>query len=149
MTLTEELMTAALTAPDERKAAALRTLRGEVTEPPEKKSQGSLLLGMGAGAKFLGVSRATLWRILQAGRLEKVELFPGSFRVRRDDLESLASGVFGFTGTKSRRGRPRKDRGVAAGSVGGGQLAVDSKATLAPALAPPREREKSGKAVAA
>lgn len=115
MTLTEELMTAALTAPDERKAAALRTLRGEVTEPPEKKeSQGSLLLGMGAGAKFLGVSRATLWRILQAGRLEKVELFPGSFRVRRDDLESLASGVFGLTGTKSRHGRPRKNSGVAA-----------------------------------
>ena len=149
MTLTEELMTAALTAPDERKAAALRSLRGEVPEPPEKKSQGPLLLGMGAGAKFLGVSRATLWRILQAGRLEKVELFPGSFRVRRNDLESLAEGVFGFTGTKSRRGRPRKDSGVAAGSVGGGQLAVDSKATLTPALSPPRVREKSGKAVAA
>ena len=95
MTLTEELMTAALTAPDERKVAALRILRGEVVSPPTKTTTGPLLLGMGEGAKILGVSRATLWRAVKAGKLTKVELFPGSFRVRRDDLEELAEGAVG------------------------------------------------------
>ena len=52
-------------------------------------------LGMGEAAKLLGVSRATLWRILQAGTIKKVELFHGSFRIRREDLERLAEGKFG------------------------------------------------------
>jgi excisionase family DNA binding protein len=47
---------------------------------------------MGAGARLLGVSRATLWRMIRAGRLDKVEVLPGSFRVRRADLEAVASG---------------------------------------------------------
>jgi excisionase family DNA binding protein len=47
-------------------------------------------MGMGAGAKYLGVSRATLWRMIRIGKLKKVEVLPGSFRVRRSDLESLA-----------------------------------------------------------
>jgi excisionase family DNA binding protein len=51
---------------------------------------GPLLLGMGAGAKLLGVSRATLWRMIKAGKLTKVEVLPGSFRVRRTDIEALA-----------------------------------------------------------
>ncbi len=53
---------------------------------------GPLLLGMGAGAKFLGVSRPTLWRMIRAGKLTKVEVLAGSFRLRRSDLESLAAG---------------------------------------------------------
>lgn len=55
-------------------------------------SSGPILLGMGAAAKTLGVSRATLWRMIQVGRLQKVELLPGSFRVRRADLEAIAAG---------------------------------------------------------
>ena len=57
----------------------------------ETEVQGPLLLGMGAGAKLLGVSRGTLWRMIRAGRLQKVEILPNSFRVRRIDLEVLAS----------------------------------------------------------
>jgi len=49
-------------------------------------------LGMGAGAKLLGVSRATFWRMIKAGRLTKVEVLPDSFRVRRADVEALAGG---------------------------------------------------------
>jgi len=49
-------------------------------------------MGMSEGANFLGVGRATLWRMIKAGRLEKVELLPGSFRVRRADLEAIAVG---------------------------------------------------------
>lgn len=68
-----------------------KVLNGEVhsTVIP---ATGPLLLGMGAGAGFLGVSRATLWRMIRAGKLHKVEVLPGSFRVRRSDLESIAMG---------------------------------------------------------
>ena len=91
MTLIEEVMQAALGAADDRKQAALKVLRGEL--PVAARSMtGPLLLGVGAGAKFLGVSRATLWRAVCAGKLQKVELFPGSYRVRREDLEALARG---------------------------------------------------------
>jgi excisionase family DNA binding protein len=55
-------------------------------------STGPLLCGMTPGAKFLGVSRATLWRMIKAGRLGKVEVLPGSFRLRRADLEAIAAG---------------------------------------------------------
>ena len=96
MTVTEEIIQVALVAPIERKRNALRLLKGEAElagigeERPA--IQGPLLMGIGAGAKFLGVSRATLWRACVAGRLAKVELFPGSYRVRRDDLVALAEG---------------------------------------------------------
>jgi hypothetical protein len=63
---------------------------------------------MNAASEFLGVSRSTLWRIIQAGTIAKVELFPGSFRVRREDLVALAAGEFGSSGKKSRRGQVAK-----------------------------------------
>ncbi len=57
----------------------------------EAEAMSPLLLGMSAGAKFIGVSRATFWRMLRAGRLTKLEILPGSFRVRRADLVALAN----------------------------------------------------------
>jgi len=53
---------------------------------------GPLLMGMTASAKLLGVSRATLWRMIKGGLLQKIEVLPGSFRVRRADLEAIAAG---------------------------------------------------------
>ena len=58
---------------------------------PFPTTQGPLLMGMSASAKFLGVSRATLWRMIRAGSLQKVEVLPGSFRLRRADLEAIAT----------------------------------------------------------
>jgi predicted DNA-binding transcriptional regulator AlpA len=55
-------------------------------------STGPLLMGMSASAKLLGVSRATLWRMTKAGLLQKIEVLPGSFRLRREDLEAIAAG---------------------------------------------------------
>ena len=52
---------------------------------------GPLLLGMAASAKLLGVSRATLWRMMKVGKLERVEVLPGSHRLRRTDVEAIAS----------------------------------------------------------
>ncbi len=55
-------------------------------------SSGPLLMGMTDSAKLLGVSRATLWRMVKAGLLKKIEVLPGSFRLRRADLEAIADG---------------------------------------------------------
>lgn len=108
--VTNEILRALVSAPDERKAAALKALRGEITETPARIVNGPLLMGMGQAADFLGVSRATLWRILQAGKIKKVELFPGSYRVRKEDLVALTDGAFGFSEKVSHRGRPKKIR---------------------------------------
>ena len=68
-----------------------RILAGELPTQ-SKAATGPLLLGMGTAARLLGVSRATLWRMLNAGRLARVEVLPGSFRVRRAEVEAIAGG---------------------------------------------------------
>ena len=88
--LTGELLAAVMAAPAERKEAALRMLRGEDLSPAPRRIEGPLLMGIGAAAKLLGISRQTLWRACIAGRLEKVELFPGSYRVRKEDVVAMA-----------------------------------------------------------
>lgn len=79
-----------LQATPEQLVTIQRVLAGDLgttrTEPT-----GPLLLGMSAAAKLLGVSRATLWRMIRAGRLSKVEVLPGSFRLRRHDVEAIAA----------------------------------------------------------
>ncbi|MDD5707928.1 MAG: helix-turn-helix domain-containing protein [Kiritimatiellae bacterium] len=116
---TSELLKAFIDASDERKAVALQVLRGDVTTCPYLRQGQTVfggvggpgvtphLMGMGAGAKYLGVSRATLWRIIMTGKLKKVELFPGSYRLRRVDLDALVAKDATGPST-SRRGRPRK-----------------------------------------
>ena len=79
-----------LQATPEQQTAIDRILDGRM-EPAPTAPKGPLLLGMGAGAKLLGVSRATFWRMIKAGRLTKVEVLPGSFRVRRADVEAVAN----------------------------------------------------------
>lgn len=90
---TDDFLAAYLAASPQRRHSALKVLRGEaiIRDPLDRDPlRPPLLLGMGEAAKYLGVSRPTLWRMIQAGTLEKVELFPGSHRVRRLDLEALA-----------------------------------------------------------
>ena len=90
-TISNERLVRFLNASPEQQAMVDRILEGKV-EPAPVPPSGPLLVGMGAGARLLGVSRATLWRMIRAGRLDKVEVLPGSFRVRRADLEQVASG---------------------------------------------------------
>ncbi len=124
---TNDILVALASATPERKEDALRVLRGEMSVGSEQVAGGAdgpLLLGMGAAARHLGVSRATLWKILSVGRIPKVELFPGSYRVRREDLEALAAGKLGMSGHVSRRGRWRDSKGAVKGggnSVGSWQ----------------------------
>jgi hypothetical protein len=108
--VTNEILRALVAAPEERKAAALKALRGELAEGAPKPVNGPLLMGMKDGARYLGTSRSTLWRILQAGKIQKVELFAGSYRVRKEDLIALAAGELGFTYKHSGRGRSKKAR---------------------------------------
>jgi len=96
----DEVIQAVFTATDEAKEQALAILQGlesppvlsGVEGPGSPDAAGPLLLTMGQSAELLGVSRATLWRMLRAGRLEKVELYPGSYRLRRSDILDLVKG---------------------------------------------------------
>ncbi len=86
-----DLLMRFLQATREQQAAIERVLAGEA-EAKRSQTNGPLLLGMSASAKLLGVSRTVLWRAIRAGRITKVEVLPGSFRLRRVDVEALATG---------------------------------------------------------
>jgi excisionase family DNA binding protein len=88
-TSNERLLRFLKATPDQQKLID-KILDGSGTQPPVQPEP--LLLGMGAGAKLLGVSRVTLWRMIKTGKLPKVEVLPGSFRLRRADLEAVAAG---------------------------------------------------------
>jgi predicted DNA-binding transcriptional regulator AlpA len=83
-----------LSATPEQQSAVDKILDGKMVKQTEQLS-GPLLLNMTESAKLLGCSRTCLWRVLRAGRLKKVELFPGSFRLRRSDLLELVDGKKG------------------------------------------------------
>ena len=85
----DDLIRAVFTATDEAKTKALAILEGrEILDT----NSGPLLLSMGEAAGLLNVSRATLWRTIKAGRLPKVELYPGAFRLRRSDILAIVNG---------------------------------------------------------
>ena len=80
-----------LQASPEQLTAIDRVLDGTL-EPAQPERRGPFLLKMGAAASLLGVSRPTLWRMLQAGRLARVEILPATYRVRREEVEQIAFG---------------------------------------------------------
>ena len=88
---TEERLKRLFAASPEQMGAIDGILEAKVREKATE-TIGPLLLGMTASAKLLGVSRATLWRMIKGGLLQKVEVLPGSFRIRRADLEAIAAG---------------------------------------------------------
>ena len=87
-TINEQIILSVFTADDQAKVRALEILQGKEVK---QALSGPLLLGMGEAADLLGVSRATLWRIIRAGALEKVEIYSGSFRLRMSDIYELVA----------------------------------------------------------
>lgn len=85
----DQLIRAIFTATDESKTKALAVLEGRELFDTDS---GPMLLSMGEAAALLHVSRATLWRTIKAGRLPKVELYPGAFRLRRSDILAIVNG---------------------------------------------------------
>ncbi len=95
----ERLMRILQASPDQLTAID-RVLDG-TTEPAQPERRGPFLLKMGVAASLLGVSRPTLWRMLQAGRLARVEVLPATFRVRREEVEQIAFGDSAECGVRS------------------------------------------------
>lgn len=85
---TEERLKRLFEASPEQLSAIDSILEGKILKSSEPI--GPLLLKLGQSAKFLGVSRTTLWRMIEKKLLEKVEILPGSFWLRRADLEAIA-----------------------------------------------------------
>jgi excisionase family DNA binding protein len=84
--ITGELIQALTKASTRRKTLALEVLRGQhdLKEPSRP-----LLYSMSQAARVLGVSRTTLWRLVQGGRLPKVQLRDNTYRIRSADLYRL------------------------------------------------------------
>ena len=85
----DRLIQAVFTATPQNKSRALAILQGRELAPQPEPLDEPLLLKMGQAASLMGLSRATLWRLFKEGRLEKVELYPGSYRVRKADVHAL------------------------------------------------------------
>lgn len=86
----DQIIQAVFTATAETKARALAILQGkEPSSPRSEPADAPLLMGMGDSAKLMGLSRATLWRMIRDGRLEKVEIYHNAFRLRRADILDL------------------------------------------------------------
>jgi predicted DNA-binding transcriptional regulator AlpA len=88
---TEERLKRLFAASPEQMQAIDGILESGIQEK-QMTTSGPLLMGMTASAKLLGVSRATLWRMIKGKSLQKIEVLPGSFRLRRSDLEAVAAG---------------------------------------------------------
>jgi len=87
---TEEVIPSVFSATPENRYRALLIL---TEQEPSESFDGPLLLTMGESASLLGVSRATLWRMIRDGRLEKCEIYSNAFRLRRSDITNLVNGT--------------------------------------------------------
>ena len=79
-----------LQASPEQLTAIDRILDG-IIEPTGLERRGPLLMRVCEAAELLGVHRATIRRLMLAGRLKPVLLL-GAVRVRREDVEGIAFG---------------------------------------------------------
>ena len=87
----EQVIQSVFTATPENRYRAFLILQGKEPEPKPAPVDGPLLMSMGEAAKFLNVSRGTLWRMVKEGRLEKVEIYHNAYRLRRSDILDLVN----------------------------------------------------------
>jgi excisionase family DNA binding protein len=62
---------------------------GYVVAKKSSCGPGPVLLTMGEVCDLLGISRATLWRMVRAGGIEKTEIYEGAFRIKRSEVEKF------------------------------------------------------------
>ena len=86
--ISNERLMRILQASPEQLAAIDRVLDG-TTEPARPERRGPLLMRVCDAASLLGVHRATIRRLMLAGRLKPVLLL-GAVRVRREEVEQIA-----------------------------------------------------------
>jgi hypothetical protein len=86
--LLQTLLTTDSTLTETEKLAMNRILAGE----PESSAQAAetLAVTQKMAAKLLSVNRVTVWRMTKDELLHPVELLPGTWRYRYDELASLA-----------------------------------------------------------
>lgn len=77
---------ASLTQPE--KDTLHKLLSGKVGAP--NRTGVSLLLTQKEATRLLSVSRVTLWRLTREGVFRTVEVTPGTFRYRREKIETFA-----------------------------------------------------------
>jgi excisionase family DNA binding protein len=86
-----------------------KILDGEAAVPTPMAA-GPLLLPMGKAAELLGVSRPTLWRMLNAGLLTRVEVLPNTYRVSRSEIEALVNGNKSTLPARDRSNQPTQKK---------------------------------------
>jgi excisionase family DNA binding protein len=86
-----ERMMRVLQAPPDQLAAIDRILSG-APAPSSPESGAPILIRIRTAAVMLDAHRATVWRMIHAGKLQTVEILSGSVRVRRADVEAIAMG---------------------------------------------------------
>lgn len=87
----EERIKALFCATSEQLAAVDRALAGQ--SAPEERAASLRLFRMGQAAERTGLSRCTLWRMIQDGRLPAVEIRKGSHRIPEAALLALVEGA--------------------------------------------------------
>lgn len=88
---TEERIQSLLDAKPEQLKDIDCILEGRQIPKNSSVDHGPLLITMGKACELLNCSRTTLWRAIQAGSIEKIELFKNSYRLRLDDVLALAN----------------------------------------------------------
>ena len=84
-----ELLQAILGADRRKRTVALKVLKGDV--PLSGDPDQPLMMKAGPAARFLGVSKATFWRLVYTGRLTSVRITNKATFFRRRDLEALVN----------------------------------------------------------
>lgn len=77
-------------APELARVDAIR--KGEAA-PGAPAPVSTRLLSMGAAAAALGVSRQTIWRLLNEGRLSAIEIRKGQRRIAEAELQRFVRGA--------------------------------------------------------
>jgi excisionase family DNA binding protein len=86
----QELMMFASNANDVEIANAIDCLKGRPKAKSE--SEGPKLMNLGNAAKYLSVSRATLYRMIESGKIDPVNLYENTKRIRKADLDAIIEG---------------------------------------------------------